>query len=95
MRINEELLNNSIASIPHFKNTEHALEYGRSCKGIWLATFALAEKRRRLEKVVKFMSELGLISEAMYLASGQSQLCREALEAAERREPKIPEGIKL
>lgn len=95
MKINEELLNKSIASIPYFKNTEHALEYGRSCKGIWLATFALAEKRKRFERVIEFMGELGLVDEAIYLASGQNQFCREALEAAEGREPKMPEGIKL
>lgn len=84
-----ELINELVAELPNFKNTEHAWEFGREQKYDSIMKLALKEKRRRLERLVRFADRLGLPNEAIYLSSGQCQLCREAIEAAEGREPRL------
>jgi hypothetical protein len=65
-----------------FKNTEHAIEYGKSIKGNKEALENLNDLRAYYVGKVAFLMEQGKHSEALFLASGQSQLSREALEEA-------------
>lgn len=68
--------------IPLFKNTEEALKYGASIAGNAEALAELKAERARLLAEVQAAKEAENWERALYLASGQSQLTREALEAA-------------
>lgn len=63
-----------------FKNTHHALQYGQSIKGNKEAIEALKEHRLCLLDRIQGFIDRGNLKEALYLASGQGQFSREALE---------------
>ena len=69
-------------NIPAFKNTEHALSYGHENRENPAIIQALQAERARLLVQVRELMEAGRDGEALFLASGQCQLCREALEGA-------------
>ncbi len=69
-------------NIPAFKNTEHALTFGHENRENPAIIQALRDERARLSGQVRELMEAERESEALYLASGQCQLCREALEGA-------------
>lgn len=69
-------------NIPAFKNTEHALTFGHEHRENPAIIQALQAERARLLAQVRGLMEAGKESEALYLASGQCQLVREALEGA-------------
>ena len=69
-------------NIPAFKNTEHALSYGHENRENPGIIQALRDERARLLVQVRELMEAGREGEALFLASGQCQLCREALEGA-------------
>jgi len=71
--------------IPQFKNTEEALHFGKSYKGNLSMINYLGEERQRLLASVQRLLDEGKESEALHLASGQSQFVREALEEAEKQ----------
>lgn len=68
--------------IPKFNGTEHALEYGKKWQGDVKVIEMLTKERARLLDTVKALNDMGREDEAFYLASGQCQLVREALEIA-------------
>lgn len=70
-------------NIPKFKNTEHALSWGRA-HYTPEAIGALDSERAHLVDQFKILLAEGKESEALYLASGQAQFVREALEEARR-----------
>lgn len=70
-------------NIPQFKNTEHALSWGRS-HYTPEAMQALESERAHLTDQFKILLAEGKDSEALFLASGQAQFVREALEEARR-----------
>ena len=72
------------AFIPKFKNTGEALRYGQENKGNQKIINALRWARKAYLVVIRFLYFIGQENTAFYLASGQSQLVREALEAATR-----------
>ncbi len=63
-----------------FKNTEHAIQYGQSIRGNEKAIQELKHHRSWLVERVKRFKLAGQLKKAVYLASGQSQFSREALE---------------
>lgn len=63
-----------------FKNTEHAMRYGQSIRGNKEAIQELKHHRTWLVERVKRLKLAGRLNDAVYLASGQSQFSREALE---------------
>jgi len=65
-----------------FKNTEHAIEYGKSIKNDQQAINKLKYHREWLENRANKFRESGQLKMALYLASGQLQFSREALEQA-------------
>lgn len=68
--------------IPQFKNTEDALQFGHQVRGNQDVIEALRSSREAHLIAVQILNRLGQEDVAFYLASGQSQLVREALEAA-------------
>lgn len=70
--------------IPQFKNTREALEYGQSIASDSQKIEELRLERERLSKEVRRLISLGEDEKALYLASGQSQFVREAMEEALR-----------
>lgn len=68
--------------IPLFKNTEHAEQYGRENKGNGEVIALLKEEREKLTGVFKRLMKEGKEGQALYLASGQAQFIREAIEEA-------------
>ncbi len=69
--------------IPKFKNTEHALSWGRANSKPEVIEALQAERAELTEQFKTLLSE-GKDSEALYLASGQAQFVREAMEEARR-----------
>jgi len=65
-----------------FKNTEEAIKYGQGIKGNNKAIENLKDLRVFYIGKVSWLMEQGLESEALHLASGQSQFTREAIEEA-------------
>jgi len=65
-----------------FKNTDEALIYGQSIKNDPQLIHLLREQREKLVKEVHLLMEKDKTTEALYLASGQAQFTREALEEA-------------
>lgn len=74
--------------IPKFNGTKHALEFGEKWHNDPKAIELLTKERARLLDNVKALREMGREDEAFYLASGQSQLVREALEEATKKDDK-------
>lgn len=68
--------------IPEMKNTHEALNYGKSIKGNVAAINVLKNERKNLIVKVQDLLNQGKDTEALYLASGQLQFTREALEIA-------------
>ena len=68
--------------IPQFKNTEEALKFGQLYKGNLSMIDYLGQERNNLMIEFQRLLDNGKESEALYLASGQAQFIREALEAA-------------
>lgn len=64
------------------KNTKEAHGYGLSIKNNPLAIEALKKERAFLLDTVQKLLKEGKEAEALFLASGQSQFTREALEIA-------------
>jgi len=69
-------------SIPIFKNTEHAEQYGKSIENDFKAIQSMKEFRAMNLHIAKKMSKAGHDEQAFFLISGQSQLCRECIESA-------------
>ena len=65
-----------------FKNTEHAMQYGQSIKNDQQAIKELKYHRQWLLNRVQRLKDSGQLQKALYLASGQAQFSREALEQA-------------
>lgn len=70
--------------IPQFKNTEEAINFGKLYRGNIAMINYLGEERQRLLAKIRSDMYNGREKEALYLASGQSQFIREALEEAEK-----------
>ena len=68
--------------IPQFKNTSEALQFGRDSKSNPEVIEALKISRKAHLIAVQILNAMGKENEAFYLASGQSQFIREALEEA-------------
>ena len=68
--------------IPQFRNTEDAHQFGHRVRGDREVIKALQYNRAAYLCAVQILNQQGQDEAAFYLASGQSQLVREALEAA-------------
>lgn len=83
MNYNNFILNQrELNGIPQFKNTEDAERFGQFHKGNQGMIQLLREERQILLEKVKDLMNEGKDSEALHLASGQSQFVREALQKA-------------
>lgn len=67
--------------IPKFKNTEHAIQWARKNYSKSLIVL-LQNERQKLTEQFKFLISKDRESEALYLASGQAQFVREAMQEA-------------
>jgi hypothetical protein len=67
--------------IPKFKNTEHAIQWVRKNYTDSIIPL-LQNERQRLIEQFKFLISKNRESDALYLASGQAQFVREALQEA-------------
>jgi hypothetical protein len=76
-------------NIPEFKNTEHALQFGREHAGNLTMIDYLGGEYNRLQARARALMDAGKESEALYLSSGQVQFVREAREEAERKSKNI------
>lgn len=72
----------TIGIIPKFRNTEEALRFGQEHRGDQEMIEALRVSRKANLIAIRLLNLMGKEDQAFYLASGQSQLVREALEEA-------------
>lgn len=72
----------TIGIIPKFRNTEEAVRFGQEHRGDQEMIEALRLSRKANLIAVRLLNLMGKEDQAFYLASGQSQLVREALEEA-------------
>lgn len=68
----------------HFKNTDAAIAYGQKIRGNQEKIDGLKDLRAYYVGRVSLLLVQGKEAEALHLASGQSQLTREAIEEAEK-----------
>lgn len=68
----------------NFKNTEEAIAYGNSIKGNRAKIEDLRNAQTNARQKYYQLLDEGKEAEALYLASGQLQFTREAIQSAER-----------
>ncbi len=72
--------------IPEFKNTNEALQYGEEIKCDKKLIRKLKKESKRVTRRFKKLMQQDNLKDAIYLASGQKQFVREALEEIEKME---------